>query len=95
LVIYALQLLGPTLGVRNLGGHRWISLANTDDRVSKDVLTSSPPPSLLVKAINIFLSKTIGCSNRRAATTTVGDGESCSTIATANSLTEKDIDGFN
>ncbi|KAK9855849.1 hypothetical protein MYU51_001467 [Penicillium brevicompactum] len=29
------------------------------------------------------------------ATTTVGDGESCSTIAAANSLTEKDIDGFN
>lgn len=29
------------------------------------------------------------------ATTTVGDGESCSMIAAANSLTEKDIDGFN
>ncbi|KAJ5415834.1 hypothetical protein N7465_004529 [Penicillium sp. CMV-2018d] len=29
------------------------------------------------------------------ATTTVGDGESCSTIAAANSLTEKDIDSFN
>lgn len=59
--------LGPTLGVRNLGGHRRISLADTDDRVSEDVLTSSPPPGLLVEAINIFLSKTIGRSNRRAA----------------------------
>ncbi|CAG8003003.1 unnamed protein product [Penicillium nalgiovense] len=29
------------------------------------------------------------------ATTTVGDGESCSTIAAANSLTLKDIDDFN
>lgn len=29
------------------------------------------------------------------ATTTVGDGESCSTIAAANGITEKDIDGFN
>jgi hypothetical protein len=29
------------------------------------------------------------------ATTTVGDGESCSTIGAANGLTEKDIDDFN